>query len=260
MQNRESKLKKKRIQKSQNNTYTIYGMNNCREILIHKKYRIDSIEIMKESNIWGNEQFQEFLHRRPHSVKVFHKSDFLKKHVGIRHQGVVIHFNGKLTRDSLPDYSNSGKNICLLAVDTVEDPQNLGQIIRTSECAGIDGLIIPRHSGSGITNAVLQVSQGAFLHLPIFVVPNFRNTFNDLKKQGFWVVGFENSLEAKKWYEIDYKGKIICVVGSEGKGIRHLVLRSCDFHATIPMYGKTNSLNVSASVSAILFERNRQIH
>ena len=80
-----------------------------------------------------------------------------------------------------------------------------------------------------------------------------------LKKQGFWIIGVENSLDAKLWHQIDYKGKVVIIVGSEGKGIRKLLLDNCDFVATIPMKGKINSLNVSAAVSTILFERNRQL-
>jgi len=253
-------LKKKRSLKPPQETYSVYGLNGCLEILNYKKLRILSVDVIKEGLAWENKLLQDYRHQFPESVKIFRKSDFVNRYQGIRHQGIVINFEGKLIKDSLPNYSNSSENICLLAVDNVEDPQNLGQIIRTAECAGIDGVVIPLHNSAGITSTVLQVSQGAFLHLPIYVVPNLRNVFIDLKKQGFWVIGFENSLEAKQWHQISYEGKVVCVVGSEGKGIRPLVLQTCDFQATISMYGKTNSLNVSASVSAILFERNRQVH
>jgi len=135
----------------------------------------------------------------------------------------------------------------------------LGQIIRTAECSGIDGLIIPDRDSAQITNSVLQVSQGAFASLPIYSCGNVQQTLQQLKKEGFWIIGVENDTNGKLWYEIDYTGKVIIVIGSEGKGIRQLVKHNCDFIATIPMQGKINSLNVSASVSAILFERQRQI-
>ena len=93
----------------------------------------------------------------------------------------------------------------------------------------------------------------------IFIENNLTNTIKYLKSKGFWIVGLENSINAQHWYEIDYKGKVVIVLGSEGRGIRKLVKESCDFLATIPMEGKTNSLNVSAALSAILFERHRQI-
>ena len=144
-------------------------------------------------------------------------------------------------------------------MDQIEDPQNFGQIIRTAECAGINGIIIPKHHSAPITDTVLQVSQGAFVNMPLYEVTNLKNEFQQLKDNGFWIVGLENSIDAKPWHEIEYIGKMVIVVGSEGKGIREKVLESCDFKATIPMQGETNSLNVSAAVSAIVFERLRQI-
>ena len=89
---------------------------------------------------------------------------------------------------------------------------------------------------------------------------NLREALSRLKDAGFWVVGLENSIVAKHWHKIDYKEKIVIVIGSEGKGIREKVIESCDFKATIPMQGNTNSLNVSAAAAAILFERLRQIN
>jgi len=107
---------------------------------------------------------------------------------------------------------------------------------------------------------VLQVSQGAFTNMPLYEVTNLRNEFKKLKDSDFWIVGVENSIDAKSWYDIEYSGRIVIVLGSEGKGIRKMVLEECDFHATIPMQGEVNSLNVSAAASAILFERIRQLN
>ena len=135
----------------------------------------------------------------------------------------------------------------------------MGQIIRTAECSGIDGLIIPDRGNAQITNSVLQVSQGAFASLPIYSCGNVQQTLKKLKDEGFWIIGVENDSNGKIWHEIDYSGKIVIVFGSEGKGIRQLVKYNCDYIATIPMQGKINSINVSAAVSAILFERQRQI-
>ena len=144
-------------------------------------------------------------------------------------------------------------------LDGIEDPQNLGQIIRTSECAGIDGIIISKHSNCGITDTVLQVSQGAFTQVPIHIVSNLNQTATQLKKEDFWITAVENGIQSKNWYEIDFKGKMLIIVGSEGRGIKKLNLENSDFQTTIPMQGEINSLNVSAAVSAILFERLRQL-
>jgi 23S rRNA (guanosine2251-2'-O)-methyltransferase len=140
----------------------------------------------------------------------------------------------------------------------VEDPQNLGQIIRTAECGGIDGIILPEHHSAGLTQTTMQISQGAFVHIPIYRCTNIRHQIKNLKKDGFWVYALENSIKAKPWHEIDLTGKSAIVLGSEGQGIRKLVLEECDVHATIPMSGSINSLNVSAATSAIVFERLRQ--
>ena len=144
-------------------------------------------------------------------------------------------------------------------VDNLEDPQNLGQIIRTAECANITGFLLPEHQSVQLTDAVLQVSQGAFVHLPIFHCGNLHQKLQALKKEGFWIIGVENSVKAMSWHELDYKRKMVLVMGSEGKGIRPLIIKACDELITIPMQGKLNSLNVSSATSAILFERLRQL-
>ncbi len=144
-------------------------------------------------------------------------------------------------------------------LDQINDPQNLGQIIRTSECAGINGIILPKNNSVKITNTVLQVSQEAFVSTNIYMQTNLKSTIDYLKSKGFWIVGIENGVDAKQWYELDYSGKIVFILGSEGKGIRELIKKNCDFLATIKMNGKIESLNVSAATSIILFERQRQL-
>ena len=183
---------------------------------------------------------------------------FSLKYSQSKAQGIAITFSGTVFENDIPRYAD-GKNVCLLVLDQVEDPQNFGHIIRTAECAGIDGIIISKHSSCGITDTVLQVSQGAFTQVPIHIVSNLNQTTTQLKKEDFWITAVENGIQSKNWHEIDYKGKIVIVAGSEGRGIKKIVLNNCDFQTTIPMQGKTNSLNVSAAVSVILFERLRQL-
>ena len=146
----------------------------------------------------------------------------------------------------------------MLVLDRLEDPQNFGQIIRTAECGGIDGIVYSRHHSAPLNETVLQVSQGAFVNMKIYEVTNIRNELMELKKNNFWIIGLENNIDARPWYSIDYSGNTAIVFGSEGSGIRKKVLETCDFIATIPMQGTTNSLNVSAATSAIVFEKLRQ--
>ncbi len=244
----------KNLTKKQN--YFIYGINNSYELLHSKKVIIKSIFLLEDSRAYKEKKIKNNINSFRDKLIILNKNDFNKKFHSIRTQGIVINF--LFSYKSLPN-SFSNKNTCLLIPEQIEDPQNLGQIIRTSECAGIDGILISKHRSVGITSSVLQVSQGAFLNFPIYTIGNISQTLLMLKKEGFWIVGVENSINASNWYNVDYSGKIVFIFGSEGKGIRPNTLKKCDSVVTIPMLGKINSLNVSASISAILFERNRQL-
>ena len=239
--------------------YTIYGINNSENLLISKKpYSINKIYILKDGVAYKTKSIRNVINKMKNKVFYLDKKKFYNLFDYKHSQGIVINFLASFENSRLK-YNDSKVNQCYIICDQITDPQNLGQIIRTSECAGIDGIILPKHGSVHVTNTVLQVSQGAFLYTDIFVVNNLANIIKEMKDEGYWVVGVENGVEAKKWYEIDFKGKIVIVVGSEGKGIRPLVKKSCDFLTTIPMPGKISSLNVSAALSAILFERQRQI-
>ena len=236
--------------------YQVYGLNNCLTVFNNPNYSIVDIFILDEKiskykKIINYGKYREKIHH-------FNKNDFNKKFEKYRTQGIVVIFEGDLVKN-INENNFDKKNSCLLILDQIEDPQNAGQIIRTSECAGIDGIIFPFHNSFKISNTVLNVSQGAFAEVPLFEVTNISKTINELKKNDFWIVGLENGIDEKLWSDIDYSGKIAIVVGSEGKGIRKNVSDHCDFLASIPMQGAINSLNVSAAVSAILFERLRQI-
>ena len=206
----------------------------------------------------SNDRINKYLKSATYRVKYLHKNDFLSKYNNKHSQVIVIEFSGNIIKDFEIESFNK-KNICYVIIDQINDPQNLGQIIRTCECAGIDGIILPKHGSVHITNTVLQVSQGAFVNTNIYVQTNLKSTIDYLKSKGFWIVGVENGLDAKQWYELDYTGKIVFILGSEGKGIRQLIRNNCDFLATIKMNGKIDSLNVSAATSVILFERQRQL-
>lgn len=239
--------------------HQIYGINGSIAVLESKKFNIQSIDILENGIASKNQQIRELLKKHSVTINNIPQETFRRKYEKKHTQGIVLTFIGTIEKD-LPQLKSIEGNFCLLIIDNITDPQNLGQIIRTAECAGINGIIIPNRNSVGITDTVLQVSQGAFCNTPIYTVTNLHQTIMQLKEDDFWAVALENSIEAKPWYDIDYKGKIAIIVGSEGYGIKPLVLKSCDFHATIPMEGKTNSLNVSASVSAIVFERLRQIN
>ncbi len=238
--------------------HTIFGINGCIAILSTRKYKISDIIIQNGSKAESNGQITHLLGHYGGHVKFLSRSEFTQNYGQHRTQGIVVHFIAQIEED-LPSFNDDSGNKCILALDRIEDPQNLGQIIRTAVCAGVDGIIIPKHDSCKITDSVIQVSQGAFTEIPIYLVNNIHQSLEQLKKDGFWIVAMENSVDAKDWHKIDYKGKIAIVAGSEGRGIKKIVLNNCDFQTTIPMQGKTNSLNVSAAVSVILFERLRQL-
>ena len=238
-------------------SYRIYGLNGAQEVLSSGHYSINHIDIKSRSIAEKHQVISRLLKNHKSKVNIIDSKKFGIKYNDFRTQGIVVSFEGQIKKQ-LPQF-NEDKDIGLLLCDQITDPQNLGQIIRTAECSGIDGLIIPDRGNAQITNSVLQVSQGAFASLPIYSCGNVQQTLKRLKDEGFWIIGVENDSNGKIWHEIDYSGKIVIVFGSEGKGIRQLVKYNCDYIATIPMQGKINSINVSAAVSAILFERQRQI-
>ena len=239
--------------------YTVYGLNSAKQVLKADRFEIVAIDIQKNSPAEKDPAISAFLEADAVVPRFLNKEKFTREYKGYRTQGIIVSFKGPVTTP-LPSFSNGKTNMGFLLGDHISDPQNLGQIIRTAECAGLDGLILPERGGTQLTDAALQVSQGAFVTLPIYSCGNVQQTLQQLKDEGFWIVGVENDVKKKVWYEIDYSGKIAIVVGSEGQGIRNLVRKRCDFLATIPMQGQIKSLNVSAAVSAVLFERQRQIN
>ena len=240
------------------NYYTLFGLNNITSVLESEKCYEKSIDILKGSSFEKNIDLIMIFKDKSIPFNIIEKSLFNTKYTSSRNQGVAISFYCDLVRSNIPKSFNK-ENSCYLIFDQIKDPQNFGQIIRTAECSGVDGIIYSKHNSVPVTNSVLQVSQGAFLNISIFEVTNIKNEIREMKKSGFWSIGIENEISASNWFDLDYKGKILIIFGSEGTGIREKVLEVCDFKGTIEMQGKINSLNVSASVSAILFERLRQL-
>ena len=205
------------MKKLYGNSFTLLGFNNTVAVLKSKLFQVHRIDILENSQAIKNIELQYLIKNK--KFNLMKKNQFYQKYSEGRSQGVAISFSGELVKKDLPDL-NKKENACLLVLDQVEDPQNLGQIIRTAECAGIDGIVIPKHNSAPINNTSLQVSQGAFTSINIYEVTNLKNTFQDYKNKGFWVIGVENSINAKPWFETEYEGKILIVLGSEGRGIR----------------------------------------
>lgn len=145
----------------------------------------------------------------------------------------------------------------LLILDSIQDTHNVGAIIRTAECSGVDGIIITKHNSAPINETVVKTSAGASELVKICQVNNLANAIDELKKEGFWIVGSYLG-NSKPYTEIDFKMPVALVVGNEEKGIRKLTAEKCDFLVRIPMMGKIQSLNVSVATGILLFEILRQ--
>jgi len=145
----------------------------------------------------------------------------------------------------------------LIILDGVEDPHNLGAIIRTAVCAGMDGVIIPKRRATPVTGIVEKTSAGAIEKIPVCQVNNLNRTIEILKKNNFWIVGAESRVD-KRYYELDYNMNCAVIFGGENQGISNLVRKNCDFLIDIPIVGDFNSLNVSNAASIIIYEIVRQ--
>jgi 23S rRNA (guanosine2251-2'-O)-methyltransferase len=141
----------------------------------------------------------------------------------------------------------------LLVLDEIQDPQNLGAIIRTAECVGAHGVIIPKHHAATVNQTVSKTSAGASEQVLIAKVTNIAATLEELKEQGLWIVGADVAGD-KLYYELDYKTPLAIVVGNEGEGIRRLVKEKCDFLVRIPLFGKIGSLNASVAAALVMYE------
>jgi 23S rRNA (guanosine2251-2'-O)-methyltransferase len=174
------------------------------------------------------------------------------------HQGVVAVTSSKQYND-LDDLvaAKRGDHALLVVLDGIEDPHNLGAILRTADAAGADGVVIPERRAVGITGTVVKSSAGASEHLPVAKVTNIARTLEDLKAQNIWTVGLDER-GAQSYESLDYNMDCAIVLGAEGKGLHDLVARKCDFLVSIPMLGKVPSLNVSVAAGVVLYEVVRQ--
>ena len=149
------------------------------------------------------------------------------------------------------------ENPFILILDGIEDPHNLGSIIRTAETAGVHGVIIPKRRAASVNSTVNKVSAGAVEHMKIARVNNINETINTLKKEGIWICGTDMDTN-KYYYNQDLTGPLAIVIGSEGYGMSRLVKENCDFLVKIPMQGQITSLNASVSAGIVIYEAVKQ--
>ncbi len=178
---------------------------------------------------------------------------------GLHHQGVIAYAAQKeyaTIEEILAIAKERGEPPFVLLCDGVDDPGNLGAMIRCAEGAGVHGVIIPKRRSVGLTAAVDRASAGALEHMAVAKVPNLAAAIDELKRAGLWIYGAEAG--GSPCYQTDMKGAVGVVMGSEGEGISRLIREKCDFIVSIDMYGKVNSFNVSCATAVILCEAARQ--
>lgn len=227
----------------------VYGKNVVTEIL--KKNR--KIEKLYLSKGFKDDFIESAIQKQKIRVQYLEKKE-LDHLANGNHQGIIV---------SVPDYEYSNldellevENPFLLLLDHLEDPHNLGAIIRTAEAAGVDGIVIPKNRSVMVNATVMKTSAGAIENMKIALVTNLKQTIESLKKDGFWIIGTD--MEGTDFEQIDYHGKIAIVIGNEGSGMSRIVKESCDFIATIPMRGKINSLNASVAAGVMIYEAMKQ--
>ncbi|MCI5597953.1 MAG: 23S rRNA (guanosine(2251)-2'-O)-methyltransferase RlmB [Ruminococcus sp.] len=181
------------------------------------------------------------------------KLDFLAK--GVNHQGIVAQCAVKeysALEDIFALAEERGESPFIIVLDKIEDPHNLGAIIRTAECAGAHGVIIPERRSAGLSYTVEKTSAGALEYMPVVRVKNISAVLQKLKDKGIWVYGAD--MDGEHYKKVNFDGAVALVIGNEGKGISPLVAKDCDVIVSLPMKGKINSLNASVAAGILMYE------
>src|SRR5208337_2483628 len=236
----------------------IYGINAVTEALKAGGRSFEWVGMAKERHDIRLQRLIEDCRRLSVPVRFVQRTELDRMAGNAAHQGVVAVTSAKQYSD-LDDVvgAKRGQYSLVVVLDGVEDPHNLGAILRTADAAGADGVVIPERRAASVTGTVTKASAGASEHLPIAKVTNIARTLEDLKARNLWTVGLVE--RGKQTYDtIDYNMDCALVLGSEGKGLHDLVKKKCDFLVSIPMLGKVPSLNVSVAGAVVMYEIVRQ--
>jgi 23S rRNA (guanosine2251-2'-O)-methyltransferase len=236
----------------------IYGINAVSEALKARGRAFEWVGMAKERHDLRLQRLVEDCRRLAVPVRFLLRTELDRMAGNASHQGVVAVTSAKQYSD-LDDVvgAKRGQYSLVVVLDGVEDPHNLGAILRTADAAGADGIVIPERRAASVTGTVTKASAGASEHLPIAKVTNIARTVEELKERNLWTVGLDQ--RASQTYDaLDYNMDCALVLGAEGKGLHDLVKRKCDFLVSIPMLGKVSSLNVSVAAAVVLYEIVRQ--
>jgi len=231
----------------------VYGINAVLEALRAGRKRVERVCVQRDQR---NPRVQEIvtLSREEHVPISFEDRAWLdRKAEGARHQGVLCYVSESPTVDPEDIIEQATPPGLILVLDGVEDPHNLGAIIRSAEVAGADGLFLPLRRSAGLGGTVARASAGAAAHLKIARVPNTVRAIELLKEKNYWVAGLDET-SGKRLWEADFTVPTALVLGSEGSGLHRLVKERCDFLLSIPVKGSVSSHNVSVAAGIALYE------
>lgn len=234
----------------------LYGRNAVREALYAQRRHFYNLHLA--NNIKDNALMQELVLQAEKlniPVKRVPKQQLDK--IGRGHQGVALEASNLPdvhVNDVLAQAEKANQLPFLLAMDHLEDPQNVGALIRTAEIVGVHGIILPNRRSVGITPTVVKASAGATEHISITIVTNLVQSLKALKKAGLWIVGVEKDENAQPYHQVDLNMPLVIVMGQEGSGMTHLVRQTCDLLLELPTKGKIESLNVSAAGAVIMYQ------
>jgi 23S rRNA (guanosine2251-2'-O)-methyltransferase len=236
----------------------IYGINAVAEALKARGRSFEWVGVLKERHDLRLQRLVEECRRNGVAVRFLGRPELDSMAGNNAHQGVVAITSGK-RYNHLDDVvaAKRGQYSLVVVLDGIEDPHNLGAILRTADASGADGVVIPERRAAGVTATVTKASAGASEHLPIAKVTNIARTLMELKEKNLWIVGLDER-GTQSYDRLDYNMDCAIVLGSEGKGVHDLVAKKCDFLVSIPMLGKVPSLNVSVAAGVMLYEIVRQ--
>ena len=227
----------------------VSGRNNVKEILknFEKNFGIQKVYLQ---NNFNENDILSLIKKRNLSIEYLEKSkmDALAKN---NHQGVILE-TGDYNYVDIKDIIENKETCKIVILDHLEDPHNLGAIVRTVEASGIDGIILPINRSVSVNETVMKTSVGALYNTKICQVTNLNSTIKYLKKEGFWIYGAD--MEGEDFHSVKFSNKSCLIIGNEGKGLQRIIREDCDYIVSIPMNGKVNSLNASVAAGILIYE------
>lgn len=241
----------------------IYGKNPVLELLSNPTSVIEELYISRDDKKGGTADIIKTAKGRGVKTTILSKEELSNFCQTASHQGIAARVKDFEYSDlslTLLRTRQKREQILLVILDHIEDPQNLGAIIRTADVLGAHGVVIPKDRAASVTPAVIKASAGAVNHIPVSRVVNIANVIRDLKKEGVWIIGADSSA-GKSVYQEDFSNiDVALVIGNEGKGLAQKIKSECDFIVSIPQLGKVSSLNASVAAGILVYEIVRQRH